>query len=585
MSEDWITSGFSGIARSGDGRCLLGWEDPAPGEIAEAANFVLTVEGIARPQSELDWEALVRSRVAWLRDPARRLESLSYLATRTGDDLMYIIALDQGTTSSRAIVFDAAGSIRSMAQRETTQRFLHPGWVEQDAQEIWLSQVEVVCEALQKARIGGDRIAAAGITNQRETTVIWERRSGDPIAPAILWQDRRTAAACDELRRSGVDGHVHAKTGLFLDPYFSATKIAWLLEHVGGVRERAEAGELAFGTIDSWIAFNLTGGGLHITDATNASRTLLYDIHAGEWDDELLDLFGVPRLLLPEVRESSMLYGEVTAIKELAGVPLAGIAGDQQAALVGQLCTEPGSLKTTYGTGCFALLHTGGEAQQSERGLLTTVASQIGSQVSYALEGSVFTGGAVVRWLRDALGLIRSTEEVEALARSVPDSGGVFLVPAFTGLGVPHWDPHARGTIVGLTLGTRAAHLARAALEGIAYQVADLLDTLAADAGAAPAEMRVDGGAARNNLLMQFQADVIGLPVVRPEVTESTALGVAYLAGLAAGVWSGFEELAEHWRVERRFEPTLAAGRVEDLRAAWARAVERSRNWAFHDGG
>ena len=493
---------------------------------------------------------------------------------------MYVIALDQGTTSSRAIVFDRDGSIRSVAQRETTQQFPRPGWVEQDALEIWASQSEVAVEALRKAGVAGSRIAAAGITNQRETTVIWERRSGEPIGNAIIWQDRRTAAVCDELRQSGVEGRVRAKTGLFLDPYFSATKIAWMLEHTDGARERAEAGELAFGTIDSWLAFKLSGGRLHITDATNASRTLLYDIHTGAWDDELLDLFGVPHALLPEVKESSAVYGEITAVEELAGVPLAGIAGDQQAALMGQLCTERGAVKTTYGTGCFALLHTGAEAQPSERGLLTTIASQIGGQVRYALEGSVFTGGAVVRWLRDGLGLIRTAEEVEALAGSVPDSGGAFLVPAFTGLGVPHWDPHARGTIVGLTLGTGAGHLARAALEGIAYQVADLLDALAADAGAAPEEMRVDGGAARNDLLMQCQADVTGLPVVRPQVTESTALGAAYLAGLAVGYWAGFEELAANWRAERRFEPALPGDRVAALRASWARAVERARNWA-----
>ena len=493
---------------------------------------------------------------------------------------MYVIALDQGTTSSRAIVFDRDGGIRSVAQRETTQQFPRPGWVEQDALEIWASQGEVTVEALSKAGVAGGQIAAAGITNQRETTVIWERRSGEPIGNAIIWQDRRTAAVCDELRQSGVEGRVRAKTGLFLDPYFSATKIAWMLEHTDGARERAEAGELAFGTIDSWLAFKLSGGRLHITDATNASRTLLYDIHTGAWDDELLDLFGVPHALLPEVKESSAVYGEITAVEELAGVPLAGIAGDQQAALMGQLCTERGAVKTTYGTGCFALLHTGAEAQPSERGLLTTIATQIGGQVRYALEGSVFTGGAVVRWLRDGLGLIRTAEEVEALAGSVPDSGGAFLVPAFTGLGVPHWDPHARGTIVGLTLGTGAGHLARAALEGIAYQVADLLDALTADAGAAPEEMRVDGGAARNDLLMQCQADVTGLPVVRPQVTESTALGAAYLAGLAVGYWAGFEELAANWQAERRFEPALPGDRVAALRASWARAVERARNWA-----
>ena len=492
---------------------------------------------------------------------------------------MYVMALDQGTTSSRAIVFDRGGAIRSIAQHETTQHFPWPGWVEQDARELWATQVEAAEGALRAAAIDGSRIAAAGIANQRETTLVWDRRTGEPIANAIVWQDRRTAGACEDLRRAGVERLVSARTGLRLDPYFSATKIAWLLDHVGGARERAEAGELAFGTVDSWLAFRLTGGRLHVTDPTNASRTLLYDIHARAWDDELLDLFRVPRALLPEVRRSSEVYGEIDA-PELRGVPLAGIGGDQQAALLGQLCTGPGSVKTTYGTGCFALLHTGATPQPSERGLLTTTACSTDGQPRYALEGSVFTGGAVVRWLRDRLGLIRTADEVEPLAASVPDTGGVFLVPAFTGLGAPHWDPHARGAIVGLTLGTGAGHVARAALEGIAFQVADLLDELAADAGAAPAELRVDGGAARNDLLMQFQADVAGLPVVRPAVTESTALGAACLAGLAVGYWQGIEELAANWRAERRFEPALPEDRVAGLRAAWARAVERARGWA-----
>ena len=492
---------------------------------------------------------------------------------------MYVMALDQGTTSSRAIVFDRGGAIRSIAQHETTQHFPWPGWVEQDARELWATQVEAAEGALRAAAIDGSRIAAAGIANQRETTLVWDRRTGEPIANAIVWQDRRTAGACEDLRRAGVERLVSARTGLRLDPYFSATKIAWLLDHVGGARERAEAGELAFGTVDSWLAFRLTGGRLHVTDPTNASRTLLYDIHARAWDDELLDLFRVPRALLPEVRRSSEVYGEIDA-PELRGVPLAGIGGDQQAALLGQLCTGPGSVKTTYGTGCFALLHTGATPQPSERGLLTTMACSTDGQPRYALEGSVFTGGAVVRWLRDRLGLIRTADEVEPLAASVPDTGGVFLVPAFTGLGAPHWDPHARGAIVGLTLGTGAGHVARAALEGIAFQVADLLDELAADAGAAPAELRVDGGAARNDLLMQFQADVAGLPVVRPAVTESTALGAACLAGLAVGYWQGVEELAANWRAERRFEPALPEDRVAGLRAAWARAVERARGWA-----
>ena len=492
---------------------------------------------------------------------------------------MYVMALDQGTTSSRAIVFDRGGHIRSIAQHETTQHFPRPGWVEQDARELWATQIEAAEGALRAAAIDGSRIAAVGIANQRETTLVWDRRTGEPIANAIVWQDRRTAGACEDLRRAGVERLVSARTGLRPDPYFSATKIAWLLDHVDGARERAEAGELAFGTVDSWLAFRLTGGRLHVTDPTNASRTLLFDIHARAWDDELLDLFRVPRALLPEVRRSSEVYGEIDA-PALRGVPLAGIGGDQQAALLGQLCTERGSVKTTYGTGCFALLHTGAAPQPSERGLLTTTACSTDGEPRYALEGSVFTGGAVVRWLRDGLGLIRTAEDVEPLAASVPDTGGVFLVPAFTGLGAPHWDPHARGAIVGLTLGTGAGHVARAALEGIAFQVADLLDELAADAGAAPAEMRVDGGAARNDLLMQFQADVTGLSVVRPAVIESTALGAACLAGLAVGYWQGVEELAAHWRAERRFEPALPEDRVAGLRAAWARAVERARGWA-----
>ena len=492
---------------------------------------------------------------------------------------MYVMALDQGTTSSRAIVFDRGGHIRSIAQHETTQHFPRPGWVEQDARELWATQIEAAAGALRAAAIDGSRIAAVGIANQRETTLVWDRRTGEPIANAIVWQDRRTAGACEDLRRAGVERLVSARTGLRPDPYFSATKIAWLLDHVDGARERAEAGELAFGTVDSWLAFRLTGGRLHVTDPTNASRTLLFDIHARAWDDELLDLFRVPRALLPEVRRSSEVYGEIDA-PALRGVPLAGIGGDQQAALLGQLCTGRGSVKTTYGTGCFALLHTGAAPQPSERGLLTTTACSTDGEPRYALEGSVFTGGAAVRWLRDGLGLIRAAEDVEPLAASVPDTGGVFLVPAFTGLGAPHWDPHARGTIVGLTLGTGAGHVARAALEGIAFQVADLLDELAADAGAAPAEMRVDGGAARNDLLMQFQADVTGLPVVRPAVIESTALGAACLAGLAVGYWQGVEELAAHWRAERRFEPALPEDRVAGLRAAWARAVERARGWA-----
>lgn len=493
---------------------------------------------------------------------------------------MYVVALDQGTTSSRAIVFDGSGNVCSVAQRETPQLFPHPGWVEQDAMEIWRNQVRVAEEALEVAGVTGSQIAAVGIANQRETTVIWDRRTGVPITNAIIWQDRRTAVACHNLKNSGVEERVRAKTGLFIDPYFSATKITWILKHVEGAQERTDAGDLAFGTIDSWLAFKLTGGRLHITDATNASRTLLYNIHTGDWDNELLDLFGVSSLLLPVVHESSEVYGDITEVEALRGVPLGGIAGDQQAALLGQLCTDPGSVKVTYGTGCFALLHSGSAALPSTQGLLTTVASRINGGVSYALEGSVFTGGAVVRWLRDGIGVIKTAEEVEALAGSVSNTGGVFFVPAFTGLGVPHWDPHARGTIVGLTLGTGVGHLVRAALEGIAYQVVDLLDALITDGGAVPPELRVDGAASRNDLLMQFQSDIIGLPVVRPVVTESTALGAAYLAGMAVSYWLGFEQLSSNWRVERRFEPMMTADKVKELRGSWEIAVERAKGWA-----
>jgi glycerol kinase len=491
----------------------------------------------------------------------------------------YILALDQGTTSSRAILFDRDGAIRSLAQREFRQIFPQPGWVEHDAMEIWTSQAGVAVEALAGAGIRSRDVAAIGITNQRETTVVWDRASGLPICNAIVWQDRRTADACDRLRADGAEPLVRERTGLVLDAYFSGTKLAWILDHVDGARARAEAGELAFGTVDSWLLWKLTDGRLHITDVSNASRTLLFNIHTLDWDDELLRLLRVPRQVLPEVRQSSEVYGEVTTALGLESVTLGGIAGDQQAALFGQMCTRPGMTKNTYGTGCFMLQNTGTVAPVSQNRLLTTVAWQRNGVTEYALEGSVFIGGAVVQWLRDGLGIIRSSGEVEALALSVPDHGNVFLVPAFAGLGAPHWDQYARGTLIGLTRGSTAGHIARAALQSIAFQSADLLDAMQADAGTGVAELRVDGGAARNNLLMQFQSDLIGAPVVRPTITETTALGAAYLAGLAVGFWKSEEDIASQWRTDRRFEPTMPASRVRDMRARWTEAVERAKGW------
>jgi len=492
----------------------------------------------------------------------------------------YILALDQGTTSSRAILFDHDGAIRNVAQREFRQIFPRAGWVEHDPHEIWTSQIGVAVEALAGASLQPRDLAAIGITNQRETTLVWDRATGEPVMNAIVWQDRRTAEMCDRLQARGAEPLVRERTGLLIDAYFSGTKLAWILENVPGVRGRAEAGKLAFGTVDSWLVWKLTGGGLHMTDATNASRTLLYNIHTGDWDDEMLRLLGVPRSLMPEVRSSSEVYGAVTTSLGLAAAPLGGIAGDQQAALFGQMCVTPGLTKNTYGTGCFMLQNTGTKAPVSRNRLLTTVAWKRGGVTEYALEGSVFIGGAVVQWLRDGLGLIRSSSEVEALAASVPDNGGVYLVPAFAGLGAPHWDPYARGTLVGLTRGTTAGHLARAALEAIAYQVSDLADAMQADAEARLSELRVDGGAARNDLLMQFQADLLGVPVVRPAVTETTALGAAYLAGLAVGFWKSLSEIAGQWRVERRFEPRMAPAQVAGFRGRWKEALERAKGWA-----
>jgi len=491
----------------------------------------------------------------------------------------YLLALDQGTTSSRAIVFTDEGAIAATAQKEFRQFYPQAGWVEHDPLEIWATQRGVAAEALERARLAARDIAAIGITNQRETVVLWDRRTGEPAAPAIVWQDRRTAAFCDQLKASGAEEEIRRRTGLLADPYFSGTKLRWLLDNVNGARARAARGELAFGTIDSWLLWNLTGGRVHATDPSNASRTLLYNIHTGAWDDELLRILGVPREVLPEVRPSCGVFGECDAAVLGAPVPVGGVAGDQQAALFGQACFSPGLAKNTYGTGCFLLMHTGAGAVESRHRLLTTVAWQADGLVEYALEGSVFIGGAVVQWLRDGLGLIRSSEEVEALAASVEDSHGVYLVPAFTGLGAPHWDAYARGAIVGLTRGVTAAHLARAALESIAFQVADVVSAMEADSGLHVGELRVDGGASRNNLLLQFQADLLGAPVVRAAVTETTALGAACLAGLAAGVYRSRDELAARWKADRRFEPRMSRGEALARRAQWSRAVERSRGW------
>ncbi len=492
----------------------------------------------------------------------------------------FILALDQGTTSSRAMVFDHAGVVRAVAQRELRQIFPRPGWVEHDPLEIWDSQLTVAREVLAKAGLTAQDIAAIGITNQRETTVVWDRATGTPIHNAIVWQDRRTADHCEVLKAEGHGEDITRRTGLVLDAYFSATKIRWLLDNVSGARALANAGRLAFGTIDAWLLWKLSGGAAHVTDVSNASRTLLYNSREGTWDDVLVERFDVLHNLLPKVVRSNDLIAETARGVFDAPIAIAGIAGDQQAALFGQRCVKPGLVKNTYGTGCFMLMHTGERIIQSQQQLLTTCAAQHGAAREYALEGSVFIAGAVVQWLRDGLGIIQSASEVEALAASVADNGGVYFVPAFAGLGSPHWDPYARGSISGLTRGSTAAHIARAALESIAYQTADVLDAMQADSGIAVAELRVDGGAARNNLLLQFQADVLGVPVVRPHVTETTALGAAYLAGLAVGYWKSAEEIDTHWQVERRFEPSMARGEVHKLRANWKKAIERARVWA-----
>ena len=497
--------------------------------------------------------------------------------------MSHVLALDQGTTSSRAMVFDADGRMCAMAQKELAQIYPQPGWVEHDPVRIWQDQIEVAREALARARLRAADLDGIGITNQRETMLLWERASGRPLTNAIVWQDRRTADRCAQLRRDGHEPMIRARTGLVLDPYFSATKLEWLLDHVPGARERALRGELACGTVDSWLVWNLSGGRLHLTDVSNASRTMLLDIHRGDWDDELLALFGVPRALLPTVVRSSAVYGESDAAVLGAPVPIAGIAGDQQAALFGQACQHSGEAKNTYGTGCFLLLHTGAQPVSSSHGLITTCAAQSGDAIEYALEGSVFIAGAAVQWLRDGLGLIGSAAEVEALAASVPDAAGVVFVPAFAGLGAPYWDAGARGTIVGLTRGTTRAHIARAALDAIAFQTTELIEAMAGD-GSRLTELRVDGGATANDLLLQIQADLLGVPVVRPRERETTALGAAYLAGLATGLWPDLATIREHWRIERVFEPRAARDSAQARLAVWQAAVASAQTWSAAAG-
>lgn len=491
----------------------------------------------------------------------------------------YILAFDQGTTSSRSLILDRDGAILSVGQREFTQFYPQSGWVEHDPEEIWLSQTATAFESIRKAGITAKDIVAVGITNQRETTVVWDRITGRPIYNAIVWQDRRTSGFCNEIRTS-CGQLIREKTGLEVDAYFSASKIKWILDNVEGARERAESGELAFGTVDSWLIWKLTNADLHVTDVSNASRTMLFNINSLEWDDELLEIFDIPMAILPVVRSSSEVYGEIETPDELKGVKIAGIAGDQQAALFGQLCFDVGSTKNTYGTGCFMLQNIGEKPIESKNRLLTTVGWQIGKKVEYALEGSVFIGGAVIQWLRDSLGIIEKSADVETLATSVADNGDVYFVPAFAGLGTPHWNQEARGLIVGLTRGTGKAHIARAAVESIAFQTADLLEAMQADSGAKLSDLRVDGGATANNLLMQIQANILQIPVVRSKTAETTALGAAYLAGLAVGFWKSKEDLAVHWEEDRRFEPQISTADAVSLQARWHEAVARSMNWA-----
>lgn len=491
----------------------------------------------------------------------------------------YILSIDQGTTSSRAIVFSHSGRITGTAQKEFTQIFPQPGWVEHDPVEIWTSQLQVMLDALESAGIDGEDLAAIGITNQRETAVVWDRKTGEPLFNAIVWQDRRTAGICDELKGKGYEKMIREKTGLVIDAYFSATKWKWILENVPGIREKAELGEVAFGTVDSWLIWNLTGGRVHVTDVTNASRTMLFNINTLKWDPELLELFGIPENALPEVKSSSEVYGKTADGILSVPIPIAGIAGDQQAATFGQMCLSPGSVKCTYGTGCFILCNTGEKPVLSGNSLLTTVAWQIGGKTTYALEGSIFIGGAVIQWLRDGLGIIKESAEVEKLAESVEDNQGVYFVPAFTGLGAPHWDPYARGMIAGLTRGVTAGHIARAALESIAFQVNDVMHAMEDDAGISIKELKVDGGAVVNNLLMQIQSDLLGIPVIRPETIETTALGAAYLAGLAVKFWSTIEDINEQWAVDRTFSGNISKESQQVLKDGWYRAVSRAKNW------
>lgn len=491
----------------------------------------------------------------------------------------YILSIDQGTTSSRAIIFNRQGQVVSSSQKEFTQFYPKPGWVEHDAKEIWSSQAQVVAESISSAGTKGQYIAGTGITNQRETTILWDRRTGDPVYNAIVWQDRRTSEYCDELKSKGLTDKIQSKTGLLIDAYFSGTKIRWILNNVPGVCKKAEEGKIAFGTVDSWLVWNLTNGKKHITDVTNASRTMLFNIHTLEWDSELLALLDIPESILPQVGSSSEIYGETETSIFASKTPIAGIAGDQQAALFGQMCIKPGMLKNTYGTGGFLVLNTGDQPIKSENNLLTTIAWKVGDNINYALEGSIFIAGAVVQWLRDGLGIIQSSSDVEELAQTVEDNGGVYLVPAFAGLGAPHWDQSARGTIVGITRGTTKGHIARAALESIAFQTHDVLEAMEADSKIKVNELRVDGGATVNNSLMQFQSDILDIPIIRPKIAETTALGAAYLAGLAVGCWDSFDEIQKQWAVEKRFEPQMDTEKAGRLKTSWKKAVSRTKHW------
>ena len=492
----------------------------------------------------------------------------------------YILAFDQGTTSSRAIVFDRSGAIISVAQKEFTQIYPSPGWVEHDPHEIWSTQLGVAAEAVSRARLTSNDIAAIGLTNQRETTVVWEKETGKPIYNAIVWQDRRTADFCDQLKKQNLEKRIREKTGLVIDAYFSATKINWILKNIKGARQKAEDGKLAFGTIDSWLIWNLTKGKVHATDITNASRTMLFNIKTQDWDEELLRMFEIPKSMMPEVKQSSEIFGNTSAALFSSEIPIGGVAGDQQSALFGQMCTQPGMVKNTYGTGCFMLMNIGDKPIISKNNLLTTIAWKVNGQIQYALEGSIFIAGAVVQWLRDELGVIRTSAEVEELATSVKDNDGVYFVPAFTGLGAPYWDQYARGIIVGMTRGTKAAHIARAALESIAYQTMEVLKAMEADSGISIKELRVDGGATANDLLMQFQADVLNSKVIRPQITETTAMGAAYLAGLAVGFWKDMNEISEQWKMEKCFEPKHSDENMNENIKGWKRAVKAAIAWA-----